>query len=145
MNGLLPERLEIYWKDYQLGRLGLPELESRVREFIQRTMTGKAINEREQASACFYAYLRGRFRHERARTPGEWEAEYHEELPAEALVWIRWRGNENWQPARWGEAKVFSAGAVEALVCRGHEEPPRPDREQLKAERNGLLGFGIGV
>jgi hypothetical protein len=146
MNGVSPDQLEAYWKDYQLGRLGLPEdLEGRVEAFIQRAMAGKAIKDRERASACFYAYLEGRLRQDRRQTPGEWEAAYHEELPAEALVWIRWRGNETWQPARWGEAKAFSAEALEALVCRGHEEPPRPDGEQLKAERKGLFGFGRGA
>jgi hypothetical protein len=146
MKGVSAERLEAYWKDYQLGRLGLPEhLEDRVGEFIQRTMAGKAIKERDQASACFFAYLEGRFWQEGERTPGEWEAEYGEELPAEALVWIRWLGSETWQPARWGEAKGFSAGAREALVCRGHEEPPGPGPEQLKAERKRLFGLGTGA
>ncbi|MDR2020653.1 MAG: hypothetical protein LBQ14_07825 [Treponema sp.] len=143
MNAVSAEGLEVYWKEYQLGRLGFPDLENRVREFIRRGMAGKAINEREAAAACFYAYLRGRLRQEPWRTPGEWEAAYHEELPAAALVWVRWLGNENWQPARWGEAKGFSPGALETVVSRGHEEPPRPDKKQLQAERNRLLGFGM--
>ena len=68
-------------------------------------------------------------------TPGEWEAEYGEELASGGLVWIRWEGSREWKPARWGEAKGFSREVLEALVCRGPGEPPRPELAQVKAER----------
>jgi hypothetical protein len=69
------------------------------------------------------------------RTPGEWEAENGRKLDAGALVWIRWKGSENWKPARLGEARSFSAGALEVLVCRGPGEPPRPEGKRIRAER----------
>jgi hypothetical protein len=94
-----------------------------------------------QWGSTMNGYVRGCLRQEAWQTPGEWEAAYREELPAEALVWIRWRGDETWQPARWRDAKGFSAGVLEALVCRGYEEPPRPDRDQLKAEQRRTIGL----
>lgn len=139
MNALSPEQLEIYWKNYHLGQLMIPEhLDQQVGEFIRGKLAGKAIKEREQAAACFYAYLAGYLRPGTWLTPGEWERENGRELSAPAMVWIRWRGSEAWEPGRWGEAKAFSTGTLEVLVSRGPEEPPRPPEKQLKAERRGI-------
>ena len=136
MTGVSKERIRTSWNRYQTGRIGLPEhLKEQVREFIQTVMEGKGLKEREAAAEGFYAYLRGRLEAEGWRTPGEWEAEYGAELPAGALVWIRWGGSTEWKPARWGEAKGFSAQVLEVLVCRGPGEPARPELKQVKAER----------
>jgi hypothetical protein len=136
MKGMSAEGLEGAWKRYETGRAGLPEgLKSRVWEFIQDEMAGKAVKEREAAAACFYAYLRGCLEEDRWRTPGEWEAAYGRKLESGNLVWIRWKGSETWKPARWGEAQMFSVRVLEVVVGRGPASPPRPGRKQLKAER----------